>query len=318
MQEPLKVNQTDHVFMSTETQLLHNVAATTIASLGFITNASTILAIIKTRLYREAAILLVLNLIMLNLIPCVFSLPYISYLSFTHQERVAGKVDDTLCKIMGFLTYSMVGSEILGLILICTNRYILVVHFDKYQQIYKRKFNVVVMLVVSWSIYPILLIFPASEVWGQLKYDPQRFFCHPFNGDSYSSFLTLLTVGVSMPILAFCYIAMIYKVWTSKFKVDASRSIHQSTYQPNKPGTRRYKQERQLVITVILILTTFTLLYTPFILLSILDQDDSKYDPIIIIACLYTAWSHTVINPLVYSFRNSHILKAFCCRTSNS
>ncbi|XP_060078536.1 protein trapped in endoderm-1-like [Ylistrum balloti] len=300
-------NITGLEYVSVETKLLHNVIATTIACLGCITNISTILAIIKTRLHREAAMLLVLNLIVLNLIPCVFTLPYISYLSFTHS-MVSEPVDNTVCKIMGFLTYCIVGTEVIGLILVSMNRYILVVHFDKYEQIYKRRCNLAIMLVMSWSIYPVILIFPALEVWGEFKYDPYRFFCHPFNKDSFGSFLILFTGGVSLPLLTVCYIGMIYKVWTSRFKVNASRSNQQSIEMSTT--IRRYKQELHLVISVILILTTFAMLYIPFLVISFLSKEDSIAE----IISLYIAWTHCVVNALVYSLRNTHILKVYCCR----
>ncbi|XP_069131672.1 protein trapped in endoderm-1-like [Argopecten irradians] len=312
MHGPIAINKTGFDSVSMETILLHNVAATTIATLGCVANIGTIVAIIKTRLHQEAAMLFVLNLIILNLIPCVSTLPYIAYLSFTDRDpHLTKKADTTFCRIMGYFTYSIVGTEIIGLILISVNRYILIVHFNKYEQIYKRRWNKILMLAVSWSIYPIILLLPVTEAWGQFKYDHTRFFCHPFNKDSFGTFIAIFC-GSSLPVLAFCYIAMIKKVWKSRFMVNARPTIQRATVQTLTSYTR-YKQDMHLIITVILILTTFSVLYTPFLVISIFPTRD----PMIVVSSVYTGWTHCVINTLVYSLRNSHILKVYCCRNNH-
>lgn len=301
--------------VSSSVRILHNVCSTTIAITGFIANFLTIIAILKSRLNQQTGIPFILNLMGNNCLACVISLPLISassfmpHINFTHTE----------CVIIAYITESILGTELLALILISLNRYILIVHLDIYHKIFSERRNTVIMIVSSWLVYPILLLFPVTQIWGSFLYDKNRFICHPFLiDDGFGRFIIAFALITTIPPLVYSYLAIVYKVWSSRRKIN----LLQSTSNTNESEEReklRNKNDMQLVLTVILILTTFGILYVPFLSMALMDPQMIKFDIILHISSIYIGWLHCVINPIVYSVINSHTKQAcsriFCCKT---
>ena len=294
--------------VSGDTRMLHHIASIVFIVTGIPANLIPIAGIIRSKLYRQVANVFILNLAINNTIVCCLILPYISFSSFIVMGYDEG-VDNSLCRFVGWLTYSMCGAETLGIVLVSLNRFIIVVYHEKYHMIFKRKFNVIAMLAFSWLIYPIWFIFPATEVWGKLLYDPQRFFCHPFVIiDSFSYSIIIFLIVTTIPVLAITYVAIVNKVWVTGRKVSIGRSISKDTKESKVKLKRR--SEKQLVMTVIIIITSFLSLYIPFLIMSVIDPGMEKYSPIAHVATLYVAWAHCIIDPIIYTLMNTQIKTA--------
>ena len=283
------------------TIIIHRVCATFLSVTGFALNLLTVVAIVRSQLHRQTAIAFVLNFVIINLLVCAVCLPIIMVTSFATTfvtSRMTG------CKIGGFIIYSTIGGELMALLLIAFNRYFLIVHFPLYPKIYNSNRNVVIMLIVSWIIYPIIFIFPLTETWGEFTYDIHRFACHPLNStDGLGNFIIWFVLVTMLPTLAYCYFAIIYKVISNRRRVNANRT--------NSKEISCNKNEMQLVLTVILILTTFAILYIPFLVLGLLDPHMKKYGVVIHVVSIYFGWSHVIVNPLIYSVMNKQIQQSY-------
>ncbi|XP_033752630.1 G-protein coupled receptor moody-like [Pecten maximus] len=286
------------------TRTLHQVGATLIGSLGFIANTIILIAILKAKLYRQNVILFVLNLVINNTLACATSLPYIATMAFNYTDEV----DLVLCRVMGYITYSITASELLGLDLVAVNRYFLIVRYSTYLQIYNDKKNIGLMILMSWIIYPTMMLFPATDIWGSLLYDQNRFICHPFKAnDSFGKFLVGFALLTSVPLLILGYTSILPKVFWSKKQVNRTRSRSVANQHISDKPRRR---DVRLVSLVIVLLTTFCLMYLPFAVISIIDAKGSKYDPRIHVGLIYVAWTHCLVNPFLYALMNRQIQKA--------
>ncbi|XP_033753405.1 violet-sensitive opsin-like [Pecten maximus] len=283
------------------TRTLHQVGATLIGSSGFIANTIILIAILKAKLYRQNVILFVLNLVINNTLACATSLPYIATMAFNYTDEV----DLVLCRVMGYITYSIITSELLGLDLVAVNRYFLIVRYSTYLQIYNDKKNIGLMILMSLTIYPIMLLFPATNIWGKLMYDRNRFLCHPFKAnDSFAKFFFGFALVTSVPLLIFVYASILPKVLRTHRQVNQKRS--RSQHISDKPR----RQDVQLVSLVTVPLITFCLMYLPFASISLVDPTGSKYDPRILTVLVYVAWAHCLVNPFLYALMNRKIQKA--------
>lgn len=291
-------------------RIYHNVAATFMAVIGFSANLAILVAIFKTKLHKHVGTVFIMNLVLNNMVVCGTCLPYISAMSFLVPDTSSRTINLVACRIMGYIAYSIKGSELLGLVLISVNRYLIVVHFSKYQQIYNRPSNVVKMVVASWLVYPVLLLFPVTEVWGQLQYDPNRFFCQPFYADdSFKRFLLVFALVTSIPVIMYCYVRILIRFWVSKEAINALRS---KSHRPSNAVIHGLytRRDLRLVVMVMLILTTFFFLYMPFIVMSVLDPQMTIYNPILHLTFIYMSWARCLVNPLVYSIMNPRIRNA--------
>lgn len=303
-----KTNLTVFEGVSHNIRIIHNVLATLMSVIGFLLNFVIILTIVRYRLYRQTVIVFILNLSILYCISSGVSLTYISYNSFTIYTNQP--FSEKTCRGLGFITYATVGSELTALLLISFNRYTLIVHMDKYNKIYGKHRNVGIMLCASWMVYILLFMMPTTEVWGTMIYDKNRFICQPFLiGDSFSKFIAYFAAGTTMPPLIFCYIGIIWKVNSTKRKLNKV-SDKNTTKRPMK-----------MPFMIIAILTTFGVFYLPYIFVQGTDSNAEKYDIRVHIVTVYLAWAHLLFNPILYAIFNQHIQlalkKLFCLKAQS-
>ncbi|XP_069133815.1 protein trapped in endoderm-1-like [Argopecten irradians] len=308
---PDNLNDSSHSLqIPDDVRFYHNIAATITSVVGFPANLAILVAIFKTKLHRHVGTVFILNLVINNMVVCVTCLPYISILSFTVPDLSTEGVNLGFCRFMGYIAYSIKGSELFGLVLISVNRYLIVVHFGKYQQIYSSRWNIIKMLVLSWMIYPLVLLFPLTELWGKLEYDPNRFFCQPFYAqNSFKRFLLPFAMISSIPVILYCYVGILIRFWISKETINAIRSKSRSSNSSIIHG-KYTRRDMRLVVMVMLILTTFFFLYMPFVVMSVLDPQMKIYSPILHLTFIYMSWARCLVNPLVYSIMNPRIRNA--------
>ncbi|KAK3107666.1 hypothetical protein FSP39_019472 [Pinctada imbricata] len=295
-----EVNHTDEEPVSDTVVAIHQICSTLLSTCGAMLNFMTVMAILRSRLQRQSAIAFVLNFIVLNFLVASICLPIIMVTSFNTELMTSNLMG---CRIGGYVIYSTIGTELMALILIAVNRYFLIVHYARYQKIYYSRRNIAIMMVTSWMVYPIIFIFPLTETWGHFMYDLHRFACHPMNSHGMGNFIILFVLLTMVPSLGYCYIAIVYKVIKNRRIVNASRT--------NSKNSGYSKSDMQLVSIVILILTTFTILYIPFLVLGLLDPHMTKYGVVVHVISIYFGWSHVIVNPLIYSVMNRQIKQAY-------
>lgn len=291
-----------------DVRLIHNVLATIVSIFGIVLNLIILLAILRYRLYKQTVIVFIVNLSVLYCISSGFSVAYIAYNSFTIYN--SDSLNPMVCRAFGFITYTISGAELTALCLISFNRYCLIVYMEKYNAIYGKRSNVLIMLFLSWLLYFVLFLLPTTEIWGKMIYDKNRFLCQPFlYGDSFSKFIAYFSVGSTAPPLVFCYIGIIWKVNSTRNKLNKVSDTHTS------------RRPKRMPFMIIFILTTFGVLYLPFIFVQGTDPDAVKYNIRIHLVTVYIAWVHLLCNPIIYAVFNQHIQtalkKLFCLKVKN-
>ena len=75
-------------------------------------------------------------------------------------------------------------------------------------------------------------------------------------------------------------------------------------------------------VTIIAILTAFSILYVPFFIIEVLDPSGEMFDPKVQVLAVYVAWFHLICHPIIYAVLNEQIKKAlmkmFRCNRDNS
>ena len=298
----LKQNTTESVL--DDIRLIHNILGTSFSILGFFTNFVTLIAIMRYRLYRNKFILFIINLIIINCLSSGFSLAYITYQSFTVFS--SAEQNTKVCRITGYITYALLGTEVIAIIQISFNRYFRIVHLDKYMTIYSSRKKIITMVITSWLVYFILMIFPCTELWGKLLYDSKRFICQPFLAkDSFTKFFLVFSISISAPPLSFCYFSIIHKIISTRRHVMTKRD---TTRQNDKQ--HGHKPLTKMPLTIIAILTAFVVLYIPIFIVEAIDPSGQRFDPKVQVVAAYLVWLHLICHPIIYAALNKEIQKA--------
>jgi hypothetical protein len=114
--------------------------------------------------------------------------------------------------------------------------------------------------------------------------------------------LVCLSLVVTLSALVFSYVRIIQTVLLSRRKVYAANQV-------DLPKRKNIKNERQLIITVIIMVTSFMVLFLPAGLLPIIDPDLNLGADVHVIFT-YVMWSQNIVETLVYSIFHSKIRNA--------
>nr|XP_045009781.1 G-protein coupled receptor 12 isoform X2 [Jaculus jaculus]XP_045009783.1 G-protein coupled receptor 12 isoform X2 [Jaculus jaculus]XP_045009784.1 G-protein coupled receptor 12 isoform X2 [Jaculus jaculus] len=113
-------------------------------------------------------------------------------------------------------------------------------------------------------------------------------------------------------ILSICFLftfALMFQLYIQICKI-VMRHAHQIALQHHFLATSHYVTTRKGVSTLAIILGTFAACWMPFTLYSLIA--DYTYPSIYTYATLLPATYNSIINPVIYAFRNQEIQKALC------
>lgn len=184
-----------------------------------------------------------------------------------------------------------------NLSIISINRYVLICHSSYYDTVFTIT-NTKIILLITWLFPPIVYLFPLTATWGSFMYDEKKCLCRPLI--TYVAFRTYSLVSTTLiPFLpiSFCYLAILNKVRTS-YKRITSLQIENSD---------RMKNQRQLIKIVLMIISIFVLINTPFTITVLLDPDQEKISPWIHSVSLYLSGISYMTNTVIYSILNKQI-----------
>lgn len=267
----------------------HKAMIISLATVGAILNSVGIIAVVKGGLYSQKSFAFVLNLFVSNfLMSSVGILP-------TFLET--SSYDDT-CSILGFIVFSLGGTCLYSMLLISLNHYILIVHFRRYDVIYSVR-NTRIILILSWIIPQLLSIPPATGLWSRFTFNRVTLNCTPMKSDdSYKTFVGLFTFSITVPVFSFCYFEIARKALSSRFRV---------TTEEQRNNSQRQIDQRQLMRSILLIITLFASINIPYFALSIVDPKKEKVSLQIHSFALYLGTSNFFINTLVFLTTNRQL-----------
>jgi hypothetical protein len=224
------------------------------------------------------------------------------------------------CIMAGFITFGLFGAEFFCMVLISLNRYLMFLHHRMYRKLFTKPRNLALLTIFSWSFPFLMLFMPLTNAWGSFTYKEKKFVCDPFHVMFYRIFIMVTITICTLPVLLYCYGKILHKVLRNKKQIGVSRSpntsqiaiptISASICRNKDRLPSRRKKEHNLICSVGAIFVTYTILYSPCIVLTIYDPDIKTVNPILYATSTYLGWSHCVINTLVYTALNTKIKKA--------
>jgi hypothetical protein len=274
---------------------LHRVLIASIAVLGTIINLTAVGVIICRKFYRQKCFIFVLNFFVGNLLMGLLALPLQCWLSFTPPQKTS-----YTCVISGYTFFSLTANMLINLMLISLNRYIQIVQFNYYQKIFSKQ-NTVVMLLFAWFCYPTVLVFPVTGIAGEFTLNPRRLLCTPFiSNDGFRVFSTTLAISITAPI-SVCYIGIIRKAISSRKQVNTSHC----------ENTERSKNEKQLIRSVLVLITVSSIMHMPIMILTEVDPEMKLISPWIHCLFYYLGISMCMMNGLTEFMLNQQIKASF-------
>ena len=297
------------------------------STLGSVENALTIIAIVKAKIYQHPCYLFVLNLNICNLIHCLCFHPIIAAQAF-HE---IWNTPSAICIAFSYGLFVNLGTELWGYVCITLNRYFSVVHYGLYIILYGQTKYLVIQIIFAWAFYAVVFLLPLTGAWGHFIYAPQKLLCHPFSGyecNGFCLFVFVTALVTTLPVILFCYSAIIFTYIRSrrkvanKFSTETSRSKSTDNIMAvnSKTDSERMKSraELRMAFTILCVILVFGSCRLPFMLLYLYDPSMSKVRPLVHTLFIYIGSSSNWINPIIYSMTNPNIRVAlknmFTCR----
>lgn len=247
------------------------------AVFGVTVNLFSILALSLSRRLRNATTVFIVNICVADMLCCGISAPLFAIL-FIQKEWNYGKF---LCYLLPLISYSGGQVSVFFGMAITVNRYVLIIHRDKYLAVYTKR-NIAIMIAFMWTV-ALLILFPALiGVWGKLGYDPRIGTCSLLNVNGQSPkmlwFIIMIGCILIFPVL---YLKIYFFVKKSSENV------------------LRNKRDFRVLSYVLVIYAVFPLCYIPLSLVKMLHKEEKLYffNVLFYVIIYFT----NAANPVVYT-----------------
>jgi hypothetical protein len=208
---------------------------------------------------------------------------------------------DTFCVFSGYVYFTLAGNSLSQIVLISLNRYIQIVRFNHYKKIFSSR-NTRIILVWAWFFNPAIFALPLTGVWGTFIFDTLRFICSPvIINDGFRQFALAIGAVVTIPTISCCYIAIIRKIRSSGKRVNTTAASN----------TQRAQNEKQLVRSVLVMITLSFVMLCPFFLSFLVDPKMEIFHPWFHCVAFYLGLSFCSVNTLIESILNQQLKNAF-------
>lgn len=290
--------------MSHSLFIIHIACSTAIFVIGVLVNVFSIRAIIRLKLFRDTSVIFTLHLMTVNLVACTLSM----VIGVVNSIRSTG-IKDTSCRVSGFIIFVLIGVKMCNITLISVSTYLNVTHSVSVKSFFSKTHNLVICLVSTWTLPLFNLSLPLTEVWGEFIVMRHAPWCFPLAG-GYGTYLVCFSLVGTMSALFFSYIGILRTVLQSRRKVGGLS-------QPDPTNRKKNSNERQLIISVIIMVTSYTILFLPTCILPVADPNYSLGIYVHVILTYFMS-SSNIIETLIYSVLHSKIrngIKSFMmCR----
>ena len=278
-------------------QTFHQVFSVLFSILRSVSNLVCILLVIYGGLFRQSRFAFFLNFLVGNFLMCSVGLPFWTIFVFSSTAAIDSS---TLCRVQGYVMFSIAGTGSLNIALLSVNHYVCIVKYTWYNRVYTSR-NLCIMMFVLWFICLTLFLFPVLDVWGRFTYDKLRFLCSPL--PTYGSYRYFIgsVFSLSIPTILFCYVEIL-----RKFKASKVTSLRNENLQ------RRIKENH--LIRVIICITCITVdcaLFFPVLLVTTVNPEMRIIPVWTHVLALYLKISSYTVNSLVYSVLNKKIKSSF-------
>lgn len=282
--------------MSYSLFIIHIACSSAIFVIGVIVNVFSIRAIIRLKLFRDTSVILTLHLITVNLVACTLGM----VVAVVNSIRSTG-MKDTSCRVSGYIIFVLIGVKMCNITLISVSTYLNVAHSRSVKSFFSKTRNVVLCLVSTWTLPLFNLSLPLTEIWGEFIVMRHAPWCFPLSG-GYGTYLVCFSLVGTMSALFISYIGVLRTVLQSRRKVGGISK-------PDPTNKKKNSNERQLIISVIIMVTSYTILFLPTCILPVADPNYSLGIYVHVIFTYFMS-SSNIIETLIYSILHSKIRNA--------
>lgn len=280
--------------MSYSLFIIHIACSSAIFVIGVIVNVFSIRAIIRLKLFRDTSVIFTLHLMTVNLVACTLGM----VVAVVNSIRSTG-MKDTSCRVSGYIIFVLIGVKMCNITLISVSTYLNVAHSRSVKLFFSKTRNVVLCLVSTWTLPLFNLSLPLTEIWGEFIVMRHAPWCFPLSG-GYGTYLVCFSLVGTMSALFISYIGILRTVLQSRRKVGGK---------PDSTNKKKNSNERQLIISVIIMVTSYTILFLPTCLLPVADPNYSLGIYVHVIFTYFMS-SSNIIETLIYSILHSKIRNA--------
>lgn len=282
--------------MSYSLFIIHIACSSAIFVIGVIVNVFSIRAIIRLKLFRDTSVIFTLHLMTVNLVACTLGM----VVAVVNSIRYTG-IKDTSCRVGGYIIFVLIGVKMCNITLISVSTYLNVAHSRSVKSFFSKTRNVVLCLVSTWTLPLFNLSLPLTEIWGEFIVMKHAPWCFPLSG-GYGIYLVCFSLVGTMSALFISYIGILRTVLQSRRKVGGISK-------PDPTNKKKNSNERQLIISVIIMVTSYTILFLPTCILPVADPNYSLGIYVHVIFTYFMS-SSNIIETLIYSILHSKIRNA--------
>lgn len=282
--------------MSYSLFIIHIACSSAIFVIGVIVNVFSIRAIIRLKLFRDTSVIFTLHLMTVNLVACTVGM----VVAVVNSIRYTG-IKDTSCRVSGYIIFVLIGVKMCNITLISVSTYLNVAHSRSVKSFFSKTRNVVLCLVSTWTLPLFNLSLPLTEIWGEFIVMRHAPWCFPLSG-GYGTYLVCFSLVGTMSALFISYIGILRTVLQSRRKVGGISK-------PDLTNKKKNSNERQLIISVIIMVTSYTILFLPTCILPVADPNYSLGIYVHVIFTYFMS-SSNIIETLIYSILHSKIRNA--------
>lgn len=282
--------------MSYSLFIIHIACSSAIFAIGVIVNVFSIRAIIRLKLFRDTSVIFTLHLMTVNLVACTLGM----IVAVVNSIRSTG-IKDTSCRVSGYIIFVLIGVKMCNITLISVGTYLNVAHSVSVKSFFSKTRNVVLCLVSTWTVPLFNLSLPLTEVWGEFIVMKHAPWCFPLSG-GYGTYLVCFSLVGTMSALFISYVGILRTVLQSRRKVGGISK-------PDPTNKKKTSNERQLIISVIIMVTSYTILFLPTCILPVADPNYSLGIYVHVIFTYFMS-SSNIIETLIYSILHSKIRNA--------
>lgn len=282
--------------MSYSLFIIHIACSSAIFVIGVIVNVFSIRAIIRLKLFRDTSVIFTLHLMTVNLVACTLGM----VVAVVNSIRSTG-IKDTSCRVSGYIIFVLIGVKMCNITLISVSTYLNVAHSLSVKSFFSKTRNVVLCLVSTWTLSLFNLSLPLTEIWGEFIVMRHAPWCFPLSG-GYGTYLVCFSLVGTMSALFISYIGILRTVLQSRRKVGGISK-------PDPTNKKKTSNERQLIISVIIMVTSYTILFLPTCILPVADPNYSLGIYVHVIFTYFMS-SSNIIETLIYSILHSKIRNA--------
>lgn len=279
--------------MSHSLFVIHVALSTLILVAGVSVNTISVGVIVRLKLARETSVLFTLHLMIVNLAASIIAMS----VSLANSFHSSGR-KDMFCRITGFVVFSLIGVQMCNITLISISAYLKVSHSTLGIGFFSRTRNVALCLGIIWTIPLCIMSMPATELWGEFSLSNHAPWCYPFTG-GFGIFVVCFALITSLSALLFSYVGIIRTVLRSRRRVENANQL-------DNQRKKKLRNERQLILTIIIMVTSFIFLFLPSGIIPIVDPN-VKLGVETHVIFTYVMWSQNFLDTLIYCALNSKI-----------